>query len=128
MNQGRLYIKCPNIMASVYCQHKLREVFGFEILGGEPTRTVGFLVLNPPEGCAMLCSEIAEEEKRQRGYYYIATAKEKHKNCPGCLKIKNDKPLILDPGTGKDIEWIEMFTALALINFVTLNVTQLKNS
>lgn len=46
----KLYIYCPNILASQYAQSKLRDIFGFQIIkgGNQPHFSSVFVVINPP--------------------------------------------------------------------------------
>ena len=48
---AKLYIQCPNIVASQYAQRRLKEAYGFQILrgNGEPHFSDRFVVVTPPE-------------------------------------------------------------------------------
>lgn len=88
---ANLYIECPNIVASMYAQSKLRDVFGFQILREKqkPHFSDRFVVVSPPP----------------------AYAKDKPVICYSPPTIDQDGNETYE----KDHEWIPMMQALALI-------------
>ncbi len=46
----KLHVKCPNILASMYAQRRLKEEFGYQILGKDPHYTDKFVIVGPPRG------------------------------------------------------------------------------
>lgn len=118
-----LYVKCPNIEASMYTQVKLRDVFGFQILkqNNDPHFTDRFVVVTPPEHCIY-----AQQLLEKNNYYFVDKHMEK---CKECGKYKDDKPVICSYQTTMDRDgtlaplddknWIDMLDAIKLISMVT---------
>jgi len=121
---ANLYIECPNIVASMYAQTKLRDVFGFQILREKqkPHFSDRFVVVSPPKYCARTLGMYPKEDDpfdwKSREYHY-------EKGCKDCDKVRNDKPVICyTPSTidqdgnetyEKNHKWIPLMDALALI-------------
>jgi hypothetical protein len=97
--QANLYISCPNILASMHAQKKLRDTFGFQILTGKeqnPHFSDRFVVVTPPP----------------------QYAKDKPVICYSPPTYDHD----MNETWEKDHEWIDMFDALKLISLVTPRV------
>lgn len=48
MYYPKVYVKCPNILASMHAQQKLHDELGFQILGKTLHNTNKFVVVGPP--------------------------------------------------------------------------------
>lgn len=132
--QANLYISCPNILASMYAQKKLRDTFGFQILTGKeqnPHFSDRFVVVTPPE--YIFCSFVMMYYKDQTdAYNWKETRKHIDKGCTECKKVTDDKPVIcytpptfdhdMNETWEKDHDWVDMFDALKLISLVTPRV------
>jgi len=116
----KLCIKCPNIIASLHCQKRLNEVFGFEFLGGHSHFTDRFILMNPPTNCPD-SYRIRDKEgygafKRHEGY------------CRDCGKYKDDKPLMIyyEPTMNQDgLFFVDETTDKAYsVNYQNTNISE----